>query len=180
MMLVLFVKMHHSPHTFLKFIAPPFNHTQNLIISFFTSMNFKTNIPPNEKRTPEPTRENPHDPLRGKQCLHSLPSSPADLPFSCLPLKGAEDSVQTLHLPPGRWSHPPRPTDPGKRTGSGASTGKAADGKVKNIPRERQHPLRHRIMGRGRLLLAAPHQPPAQTSGNEKALPTERAAGKKL
>lgn len=32
----------------------------------------------------------------------------------------------------------------------------------------------------GALLLAAPHQPPAQPIGNEEALSKERAAGKKL
>lgn len=62
-MLVLFVKMQQGPHTLLK----SFNRTQNLMTFFFTSTDFKTNIPPNKKRkTPEPIHENPQDPLRGK------------------------------------------------------------------------------------------------------------------
>lgn len=68
------------------------------------------------------------------------PSSPAGLLLLCLSLRWEVDPGQTLYLLPSRWSHPQRSVDPGKETDSGASTGKAADGKVKNIPREREHP----------------------------------------
>lgn len=100
-------------------------------------MNCTANIPPKEKRkTPEPLHENPQDLLREKEC----PCSPAELLLFCLSLRSEMDPGQPLHVLPSRWSHPGSSVDPGKETGSGTSTGKAADGQVKNIPREQEHP----------------------------------------
>lgn len=151
-------------------------------------MNFKTSIPFNEneevkRKTSGPIHGNLQDSFRGKEHLcfppsGVPPSASAEPLFSFFLLKWAANSMQVFYLLPSRWSHPQRPIGPGKETGSHTSTGKAADGSVKNIPCERQHPLCHRIIERGVLLLAIPHQPPAQTIGKGKTLPKVRTAGK--
>lgn len=151
-------------------------------------MNFKTSIPFNEneevkRKTSGPIHGNLQDSFRGKEHLGFLlrgvpPSASAEPLFSFFLLKWAANSMQVFYLLPSRWSHPQRSIGPGKETGSHTSTGKAADGSVKNIPWERQHPLCHRIIERGVLLLAIPHQPPAQTIGKGKTLPKVWTAGK--
>lgn len=116
-------------------------HTQNIRISFFTRMSCTANIPHKEKRkTPETS------PWKSTRSVQRKGASPRSLPApqwtpTLLPSPEVRgDLGQTLHLLPSRWSHPWRSVDPGKETRSGASTGTAADGKVKNIPREREHP----------------------------------------
>lgn len=70
--------------------------------------------------------------------------------------EGSSRLHQVFSLLPNRWSHLQRPIGPGKEIGSCTSTGKAADGNVKNIPRERQHPLQHRIVERSTALHSLP------------------------
>lgn len=87
--------------------------------------------------------------------------------------EGSSRLHQVFSLLPNRWSHLQRPIGPGKEIGSCTSTGKAADGNVKNIPRERQHPLQHRIVERSTALHSLP-QPPAQAiEKKEKPSPSE-------
>lgn len=132
-----------------------------------------------KRKTPESVHEkNLWNQFRWKQhlscpipALHSRIS--VQLPFA----ERSSGLHRESSLLPNRWSHLQRPIRPGKEIGSCTSTGKAADGYVKNIPRERQHPLWHRIIEGS----AAPQSFPSATcSGHwkRKSPLKVRAAGR--